>query len=248
MEGGMLCGLKVRLKRWVPPSLLNQLLLAFPALYRTRLVNYETNFTDPHGVPDLLSQLELVLDLPGDVVECGCSRCGASAIMGQYLQRRGVQKTVFALDSFQGFDRAELLAERTAGLTITPDDAFTSTSFEYVCDKLSALGLYGAVRPVPGYFCHTLPTLGRRPVCLALIDCDLRDSITLCAEHLWPLLPPGGLLVFDDYKIDIFAGARLAVDDFVAAHTEQIARHGLLNRLYAVQKGDPAGAEKNAVT
>jgi predicted O-methyltransferase YrrM len=226
--------LKQRIKRVIPPALLNRTLLALPFLYRTALINYETN-ADSAGVADLLSQLASVLKVEGDVIECGSSRCGASIIMANALRAAGSGKKVYACDSFEGFDRAELRKEKEAGLTAVSERAFTTTSIDYVNAKLRALHVDDIVIPVKGYFKDTLPALGA-PFCLAFIDCDLRESMIYCADTLWPRLPTGAVMIFDDYTADDFGGARLAVDEIVAAHRTHIASHGLLQRLYYVRK------------
>lgn len=219
-------------KRMMPSRWLNGLLLALPVLYRLPFVRFETSLT-AGGIRDLHDILERAAALPGDVIECGSSRCGSTVLIADDLRRRGVRKTIFACDSFEGFDRAEILAEKAAGLANAPDDAFTSTSLEYVTRKIDRLGHAGTIRPVKGYFESTLPAMGG-PFALAFIDCDLRKSATFCAETLWPRLVPGGALVFDDYAEEDFRGARLAVDEFVAAHAGEIAEHGLGRRLYRV--------------
>jgi O-methyltransferase len=222
-------------KRAIPSALLNNLLLTFPALYRTGIVRYETTLADGHGIDDLVSQLEHVLHLEGEIIECGSSRCGASVIMAYELRARGVRKTIYACDSFTGFDRVELANEQRQGLTGASDTAFTSTSLAYVKRKLHRLGVDDAVLPVQGFFRDTLPQLDS-PLCFALVDCDLRESMTYCAETLWPKLVAGARMVFDDYCEPNFRGAKLAVDAFVARHGSEIAEHGLLRRLYCVRK------------
>jgi hypothetical protein len=228
---------RFHVKRAIPPSLLNATLLRFPALYATPWVRYETNLIEDHGVEDLLDQLGRTLDVPGDIVECGSSRCGGSVLMARLLRHRGVTKVIHACDSFEGFDRAELSEERRRGLTGASDRAFTSTSLPYVQRKLRALGLEEAIVPVKGYFSETLPRL-RGPWSFALVDCDLRNSIAYCAEQVWPRLSPGGRMVFDDYACADFAGARLGVGDFLARFGDEIAEHGLLRRLYFARKRD----------
>ena len=226
---------RASVKKCIPTALLNRALLTFPLLYRTRLVYYETTLRDGHGIDDLLCQLDLALGLAGDIIECGSSRCGASAIMASFLQAKHAAKTVYACDSFEGFDRTELARERQSGRTRAPERAFTSTSYSYVRQKLRTLGLDGIVEPVKGYFRDTLPGLDRC-FCLALIDCDLRDSMLYCAQTLWPRIVPSGCMLFDDYASEDFQGARLAVDAFVAARASEILEHGLLRRLYYVRK------------
>jgi hypothetical protein len=227
--------LKQRIKRIIPPALLNRTLLALPILYRTPLVNYETNLMDGNGVEDLLSRLTAALDVAGDVIECGSSRCGASIIMANALRRRAATRRILACDSFEGFDREELRKERAAGLTNISDQAFTTTSLPYVQAKLRALHVDDIVTPVKGYFKDTLPSLNG-PFCFAFIDCDLRESMVYCADTLWPRLASGAIMVFDDYVHAAFGGARLAVDDFVTRHSAEISSHGLLHRLYTVRK------------
>ena len=226
---------KARLKHAIPPAWLNATLLAFPFLYATPLVRWETNLVEDGGVEDLLDQLERAMPLEGDVLECGSSRCGGSVLMARALRARGRAKTIFACDSFAGFDRAELADERRTGRTDATDRDFTSTSLAYVRRKLAVLGMDGIVQPVPGYFQDTLPGLDRR-WCFSLIDCDLEKSMTYCAEYAWPRTVPGGRIVFDDYTRERFAGARVAVDAFVERHREEIAEHGLLRRLYFVTR------------
>ena len=219
--------LKTALKNLIPPDTLNNFLLTFPSLYRTRIINYETNLQLNHGIDDLLAQLTKVMDLQGNIIECGSSRCGASIIMANYLRSKDIHKTIYACDSFEGFDLAELARERMVGLTVAVDQAFTSTSYEYVKRKITKLGLEDTIVPIKGFFETTLPHL-KFSVCFALIDCDLRDSTIFCAETIWPNLVSGGGIVFDDYKNDYWKGARYGVDQFVSNYKDHISEHGLI--------------------
>jgi hypothetical protein len=225
---------KRAIKQRIPPFILNRTLLALPFLYRTKMVNFETNISQD-GIDDLLSQLNLVLELEGSIIECGSSRCGASIIIANYLRSKGNSKSVYACDSFEGFDEQELNQERVNGLTVASGKAFSSTSYRYVNMKIERLGLSNVVIPVKGFFQDTLPHIDAK-VCLALVDCDLRDSIIYCAETIWPRLVRGGRIVFDDYTSEDFKGARFGIDYFVRNRYNEIANHGLLKRLYLVQK------------
>jgi O-methyltransferase len=227
--------LKVGIKHAIPPALLNSVLLRFPFLYQTRLVFYETTLVTAGGIDELLSQLAKVLNINGEIIECGSSRCGASIIMAKYLQSMGVNKKILACDSFVGFDRAELKQEQKAGLTTATNKSFTSTSYQYVQKKIAVLGFQNVVIPIKGYFQDTLPNIAC-PFCLALIDCDLKDSLVYAAETIWPNLSKGGCILFDDYLSVKFKGAKHGVDFFVEKHLAEISEHGLLNRLYYVRK------------
>ena len=220
--------------------LCDALLLRFPSLYETKLVTYESILKqavdEPSGIDELLAQMAMVLNVEGDIIECGCWRCGSSVIMANYLRTKQVNKKILACDSFEGFDRAELEREQKAGLTTAPSNAFSFASYSYVQKKIAALRLQDIVVPIKGYFQDTLPTLSG-PFCLALIDCDLRDSSLYSAETIWPNLSSRGRILFDDYSDNyMFYGPKQGVDMFVQKYQAEISEHGLLNRLYYVCK------------
>jgi macrocin-O-methyltransferase TylF-like protien len=225
---------KVGLRRRLPWPLLNAILFRFPRLYETRLVSFESHL-EGSGLKEIAEQLDLVRDVPGDIVECGCAHCGTSTVMARHLISRGIGKLVYACDSFEGFDPKELARERAAGLTTAGPVAFRSASYGYVQRKIAALGLEGRVIPVKGYFVDTLPRM-LGPFSLGLIDCDLRDSIIFSAETIWSRLSPRGRLLFDDYTTTGFKGAREGVDLFVDRHRREVGEHGLLGRLYFTTK------------
>jgi hypothetical protein len=234
----------MRLARYTPQRILNNFLLLCPSLYRTGLVGYE-NYLGSEGINDLLTKLHTVLALNGDIIECGSARCGTSVVIGNFLRTVGSNKKVYALDLFGGgFDLEELREERLFGLTVAKDNAFGHTSYDYVTRKIHKLGLSDRIRPVQGYFQHTLPNLvDSQRFCFALIDCDLKRSTTYCAESIWPKLSDRGIIVFDDYDYDLFRtfkGPKIAVDEFVNRHSNEISDHGFLKRLYYIEKKEHA--------
>ena len=228
--------LRARLKRLLPPDALNWLMLNFPIVYKFPIVSFESNMED-EALEDIGCLLATTALLSGDVIECGSSRCGTSIYIARHLASLGIKKPIHALDSYEGFDRGELERERSKGLTSAPDDSFTSTSFRYVVRKLEKLGYDDIIFPVQGLFRDTLPLLAAETrFSFALVDCDLQDSVSYCADTLWPRMVPGAVVAFDDYASDEFRGARLAVDAFVSGQADDISSHGMLNRLYYARK------------
>ncbi len=228
--------LVVKIKKMIPPFLLNNILFKFPVLYKTKPVNFESNLVYNGGIEDLLSQLRFVTSIEGDIIECGSSRCGSSIIMANFLKTNLIRKKIYALDSFKGFDLDELKRERQAGTSDAPDNSFTSTSYEYVVKKVEVLNLKDTVKPLKGYFQETLPNMANLALCFALIDCDLKDSLIYCAKTIWPMLSKNGRIVFDDYAHDKFTGVKIGVDYFLENYNKEILEHGMLNRLYYVVK------------
>ena len=227
--------LKLKVKRAIPHYVLNNFLLTFPSLYRTNLVNYETNLQEDHGIDELLTLLGMVLKVKGNIIECGSSRCGTSLIMANYLHAKQVRKIIYACDSFRGFDATELEKEREVCLTKASHKAFTSSSYNYVKRKINKLGFEDIVIPIKGFFQDSLSEIESN-FCFALIDCDLKESIIYCAETLWPKLMKNGLIAFDDYTSDEFKGARAGIECFVDKHKGEFSEHGLMNRLFYVCK------------
>jgi Macrocin-O-methyltransferase (TylF) len=229
--------------RCVPPriraTIFNELLLKFSFLYRTKFINYESQLGKNNGIEDLLTKLNTVLDIEGNIIECGSYVCGTAVIIANYLRSVGVNKKVYALDLFGGgFDLNELEIERQAGLTQAKDSAFTHTSYDYIKRKIEKLGVSYIIIPVKGFFKDTLPNIDSR-FCFALIDCDLKKSVLYTAETIWPKLSKDGVMLFDDYDYELyhaFKGPKEAVDEFVRNHRSEISEHGLLNRLYYVIK------------
>ncbi len=91
--------------------------------------------------------------------------------MARHLRSLGIAKIVYALDSYEGFKPSELEIERRLGLASPPDDAFKSTSFDYVRAKIRKLGFEDIVIPVKGFLRRLCRTswLARGFVLLLLI-------------------------------------------------------------------------------
>jgi hypothetical protein len=230
--------LKARIKHMIPTPLLNSALLTFPQLYKLPFIRYETN-VGVRGVKTILGILDRVTPLEGNIIECGTSRCGTTAIMAGYLKEKGLNKHIYALDSFEGFPEEEIQKEWAEGLNASATDAFSSTSFEYVSKKLERLGVGNYVTPIKGYFQDTLESVDS-DWCFAFVDCDLRDSLVYCAEIIWPRLASGGCILFDDYNAEVHKAASIGVDYFVEKYAAEISEHqnqkDINGRGYAVYK------------
>ena len=195
------------LKRLVPEGLLNRALVKNPWLYSTPLVRFEANLV-PRQLAVLQREITKCVALSGDVVECGSSRCGSSIKMAQWAPH----KTIFALDSFEGFNPRDVEHDQRLGSRV-PLGAFTSTSYEYVVQKVRALDIANVVI-IPGFFEDTLAHW-QNPLCFALIDCDLELPVRFCLTKIFPWLVPGGIILIDDYDSDRYLGGRVACDSFI---------------------------------
>jgi O-methyltransferase len=166
------------------------------------------------GLPrlaDLQSCIETVVqdDVPGDLVEAGAWRGGASILMRAALDSLGgTDRTVVVADSFQGFP--ELDAAETDGVDYTYE--FFSVPLEEVKANFARFGYKRGVEFVPGFFESTLPELTDRTWALVRLDGDSYSATQVGLRSLYPSLSPGGYIVIDDYRV--VEGCRRAVDDF----------------------------------
>ena len=150
-------------------------------------------------------------DVPGDLIEAGVWRGGATIFMRAILATYGVQdRTVWVADSFAGFpppsgDEPDL--QRWDQLAVP---------LSTVRENFERFGLMDdQVRFVEGFFRDTLPPLTAQTWAVVRLDGDLYQSTMDGLANLYPGLAPGGWLLVDDYG-SIPACAR-AVDDFRAA-------------------------------
>lgn len=220
----MIDTMKGLVKRYVHREHIDGVLLAVPQLYP--LVRYESQLTREQLA--ILTRI-ITEDRPGNIIECGVYRAGTTVQLARLLKERGIHRTIYALDSFAGFE-AEIEDEIQRGLVgPTGRTAFTKNSVEYVRRKVKALGVDDVIRVVPGFFETTLPSIDDR-FCLAFIDCDLEKSTEYCLGRLWEQVVDGGYLVVDDYENAFYPGAALAADRFFARVTyrDKFARDNFL--------------------
>lgn len=164
--------------------------------------------------------------VPGDLIEAGVWRGGASIFMRAVLKAHGVEdRTVWLADSFQGLPPPnEALYPADAG-----DLHHTVEELSVPVDEVRRnFGLYDLlddrVRFLPGWFSDTLPQAPIERLAVIRIDADMYASTTEVLEALYPRLAPGGYVIVDDYGG--IPACRRAVDDYRAAMgiTDEIRR------------------------
>jgi O-methyltransferase len=166
------------------------------------------------GLPrlaDLQSCIETVVQesVPGDLIEAGAWRGGASIMMRAVLDSLGcTDRTVVVADSFQGFP--ELDAAESDGVDYSYE--FFSAPLDEVKKNFARFGYERGVDFIPGFFEDTLPRLADRPWALVRLDGDSYSATQVGLRSLYPSLSPGGYVVIDDYNV--VDGCRRAVDDF----------------------------------
>ncbi|HKA21910.1 MAG TPA: TylF/MycF family methyltransferase [Blastocatellia bacterium] len=168
--------------------------------------------------------------VPGDLVETGVWRGGATIFMRGVLKAYGErERIVWVADSFEG------LPKPTPQLyPADADDKFylasrvLAVSLEEVQSNFARYGLLDdQVRFLKGWFKDTLPTAPIDRLAVLRLDGDMYESTIIALRSLYPKLSLGGYVIVDDYEPRL-PGCVKAVSDFRAEQgiTEKMERTG----------------------
>jgi O-methyltransferase len=164
-------------------------------------------------------------DVPGDLIETGVWRGGASILMRAVLRAHGVSdRKVFAADSFEGLPEPSVEDYPVDARSRLYRENFLASSLDEVKRNFERYGLLdNQVEFVQGWFNETLPGLRDRQWSVLRLDGDMYESTMVALESLYPSLSPGGFLIVDDFHLDT---CKKAVEDFRAGNdiTEEIER------------------------
>ncbi|MFN8005859.1 MAG: TylF/MycF/NovP-related O-methyltransferase [Terriglobia bacterium] len=155
----------------------------------------------------------LARGVPGDFIEAGAWRGGATIFMRAILKVQNVtDRTVWVADSFEGLPPAntkDFPADTGANYG---GYEVLKVSKEIVEQNFRRFGLLdNQVRFLKGWFKDTLPGPVSKLAVLR-IDADMYESTIQVFEALYPKLSSGGYVIIDDY--DIIPACAKAVDDY----------------------------------
>jgi O-methyltransferase len=153
--------------------------------------------------------------VPGDVIETGVWRGGASIFMRAVLKAYGdTERKVWAADSFEGLPKPD-----PSQIHDVADALWQYAELAIPLDQVKAnFDRYGLlddqVRFLPGWFQDTLPTAPIERLSVLRLDGDMYESTMVALEALYPKLSRGGYVIVDDYHA--IQGCHHAVNEFRA--------------------------------
>jgi O-methyltransferase len=154
-------------------------------------------------------------EVPGDLLEAGVWRGGASIFMAGALRAYGdEERLVWAADSFQGLPQPD-----TERYPLEMDDVFArnphlAIPLDEVKGNFRRYGLLDErVRFLPGWFRDTLPAAPVERLSILRLDGDMYESTIVALESLYDKVSVGGHVIVDDY-FNVPEGAGRATDDF----------------------------------
>lgn len=156
--------------------------------------------------------------VPGDLIETGVWRGGATIFMRAVLKAHGdTGRRVWLADSFEGLprpDESKYPADR--GDTLW-SHVQLAVSLEEVKANFERYGLLDdQVRFLKGWFKDTLPGAPIERLAVLRLDGDMYESTMDALRALYPRLSPGGFVIVDDYGL--IPACRQAVEDYRREH------------------------------
>jgi O-methyltransferase len=161
-----------------------------------------------------------VLDrgIPGDFIETGVWRGGATILMRAILKAHGVtDRRVWVADSFEGLPPPNPEKYPHDEGDIHHTHAQLAISLEQVQSNFRRYGLLDdQVRFLKGWFRDTLPAASIAQLAVIRLDGDMYESTMDALTNLYPKLSVGGYAIVDDYGC--IPACRQAVQDYRALH------------------------------
>jgi O-methyltransferase len=163
-------------------------------------------------------------DIPGDMVEAGTWRGGATIFMRALLKVRQVtDRNVWVADSFEGLPTPDLGNPAEIG----PDFSqvkYLKVTLEEVKSNFARFGLLdNQVRFLKGWFNETLPQAPISRIAVLRLDGDLYESTKTSLYYLHPRVSPGGYVIVDDYNC--WPACKKAVHDYLRENQIEVDIH-----------------------
>lgn len=160
----------------------------------------------PECVDLLLARIErhALDDVPGDIVECGSYRCGATIAMAAAAEFYGADKHVTALDLWGGLPYGAGVGFENFADVDFEEVRKTTTPFNIALIR----GKHEDMVPSFANLCKLL----QRTISLLFMDSDFYDSHVVCLRSFWPLISAHGCVMFHDWT---FQGVQQAIKDAV---------------------------------
>ena len=155
-------------------------------------------------------------EVPGDIVETGVWRGGASILARAVLAAYGVRdRRVILADSFKGLpppDKDQYPAD--AG-SVFHEYSELAVSEDKVQSNFEKFGLFDdQVVLLKGWFKNTMPLVPSDRIAILRLDGDLYESTIIPLMHLFDKVSTGGWIIVDDYEC--VPACKLAIQDFLS--------------------------------
>lgn len=163
--------------------------------------------------------------IAGDLVEVGVWRGGTAAL----LAKAAPTKVMHMFDTFTGVAKGDPRFD-----TLYEGGEHADTDEQIVKDLFERTG--SPFRMHVGLFPDETGSSLPERVALAHIDVDTYRSVKESFDAIWPRVPVGGVVVFDDYGMFGCEGAAQAINEIAAAHPGDLFVHNLNGHAFLAKR------------
>lgn len=187
-------------------------------------VDHPFLFTRRQRVTDFLTRIEIfkrIVGVPGAVVECGVHKGGSLMLyyhLSSILEPMVHTRKIIGFDTFAGFRSLSDKDPDEVG-----EEMFADTSYDILTEAVAVNDLNRAIPHVPkcevvrGDATQTIPEYRQEHpeliIALLYLDFDIYEPTKVAIEQLLPLVPKGGIVVFDELNSKKWAGETEALKD-----------------------------------
>jgi len=164
---------------------------------------------------------EKILEVQGSIVECGVYQANSLFIyahLSSILEPYNFNRNIIGFDTFEGFK--SISNKDTKGID---EKDFSNTNFEHlkawahVFDENRAVGHIPKIELIKGNAINTIPKyVNDNPhliISLLYLDFDLYEPTSVALKNFLPLVPKGGIVVFDEINNKQWEGETIALKE-----------------------------------
>jgi predicted O-methyltransferase YrrM len=163
---------------------------------------------------------KMIIDLPGDIVECGVFKGGGVLYWARLLQVFNPlsQRKVIGFDTFAGYSKTLTSKhDKKNSDSFVKTTQYTGSSPGDIMKTAASLGLDRWIELIKGDATKVIEEYVQKNTgfraALGNLDFDIYEPTLAALENLYPLVVPNGIIVIDEYAVHQW-GESKAVDDF----------------------------------
>jgi len=150
-----------------------------------------------------------VKKIPGALIEVGVWRGGSGAIISKKAELCGIKDTIYLCDTFKGVVKADYDKD-----TLYKGGEHGDTSKKLVTDLIENKLKIKNVKILEGIFPNeTKHLIKEHRFRFCHIDVDVYNSARDIVNWIWPKMPIGGIIVYDDYGHEECSGITRFVEE-----------------------------------
>ena len=164
---------------------------------------------------------KMVVDLPGDIVECGVFQGQGALYWARMVQVFNPlsRRKVIGFDTFRGYpDTMKDEQDIETSAAFIKRTQYGEGSPEKIMGAAAVLGLATRIELVKGDATKTIKAYVKKKsgfrVALLNLDFDIYEPTRAALESLYDIVVPGGVIAFDEFAVHEWGGESRAADEF----------------------------------